>query len=371
MAKDYYKILGVEKNASREEIKKAYKRLAKKYHPDLNKADDATEKFKEINEAAAILGDPQKRQNFDQYGEAEFPQGFQPGGGFDFGGDFGDIFESLFGGGQFGGFGRRRRGPARGSDIRYDMEINLEDAAKGATKHINVPHLVTCNVCKGSGAKSKDAIDTCPDCNGTGAQTQARRTPFGIFQTTTTCRRCQGQGKYISDPCDECSGAGRIEDEDKIKVTVPAGVDTGTTLRLGGHGEAGERGASSGDLFIVMHIQPHKIFDRRENDLFVQVPISFVGATLGDSIEVPVINGSAKLKIPAGTQSNTLFKMKGKGIPFLKSSRVGDQFVKVVVHTPVNLNAAKKKAIKDFAKKMGDKIAPEKSFLEKVKEKFV
>ncbi|HII72418.1 TPA: molecular chaperone DnaJ [Candidatus Woesearchaeota archaeon] len=376
MAKDYYDILGVPKTASRDDIKKAYKRLAKKYHPDLNKEDGAADKFKELNEAAAVLGDEQKRAHYDQYGTAEFPGGFQGGaGGFDFSGfgnefDFGDIFESFFGGGHFGGMRGRRRGPQRGADIRYDMEVTLEEAVAGVTKHITVPRFVSCSKCDGSGAKSKDAVQTCPDCRGSGAVTQTRRTPFGLFQTTTTCRRCGGRGQYISELCDVCDGSGRVEEEKRIKVEVPAGVDSGTTLRLSGSGEAGERGARTGDLFIVVHVQPHKVFDRKDNDLFITVPVSFVGAVLGDTIEVPVVGGEAKLKIPPGTQSNTFFKMKGKGVPFLNSSRVGDQFVKVVVHTPENLNSLQKKALSDFAKKMGDKITPQKGFLDRVKEKF-
>ncbi len=377
MTKDYYKILGVDKNASREDIKRAYKRLAKKFHPDLNKDPDAAEKFKEINEAAAVLGDDTKRAHYDQYGTAEFPQGFQRGGGFDFRGfdfgsdfDFGDIFDSFFGGGSFGHFGGRRRGPKRGSDIRYDLEVTLEDAVKGTTEHIIVPRMATCPKCGGTGAKSKDAIVTCPVCHGSGRVTRTQRTPFGLFQTTTVCSRCGGTGQYISDPCPVCHGSGRVEEEKRIKVTVPPGVDNGTTLRISGGGEAGERGARPGDLFIVVHVKPHKVFERRDNDLYVEVPISFVTASLGGTIEVPIVGGKAKLKIPAGTQSNTLFKMKGKGVPYLNSSRVGDQFVKVVVHTPTNLNSSQKKALKDLAEKLGTKISPKKSFFDRVIEKF-
>jgi len=377
MAKDYYKILGVDKGASRDDIKKAYKRLAKKYHPDINKEDGATDKFKEINEAAAVLGDDQKRQQYDRFGTADFGPG-GPGGGFDFsgfdfgGGDFGDLFESLFGGSPFGGnFRGRRRGPRRGADLRYDIEVELEDAVKGTEKHINIPRYETCTKCDGSGAASSNDITSCPECNGAGMVTRTQRTPFGMFQTTTTCRRCHGEGKVIDKPCDECDGAGRVEKERKIRVEVPAGVETGTTLRLPGEGEAGEKGAGKGDLYVVVHVSPHDIFDRKGNDLFVRVPISFITATLGDTIDVPTITGKAKLKIPAGTQSNTLFKMKDKGVPYIRGSSVGDQYVKVVVHTPQKLNKKQQSALKSFAKEMGDKISPQKSFLEKVKEKFV
>ncbi|MBW2966883.1 molecular chaperone DnaJ [Candidatus Woesearchaeota archaeon] len=378
MAKDYYKILGVEKNASRDEIKKAYKRLAKKFHPDINKELGAAEKFKEINEAAAVLGDDQKRAQYDRYGTADFGPGAGPGAGFDFSGfgrgdfDFGDLFESLFAGGSpFGGFTSRRRGPRRGADLRYDLEIELEDAVGGITKHIVIPRYETCSRCDGSGAASKSAIKTCPTCGGSGVATRTQRTPFGMFQTTSTCRDCRGEGKVISEPCSVCDGAGRVEEERKLKVEVPAGVESGTTLRLGGQGEAGEKNAPSGDLYVVTHVLQHKIFDRRGNDLYVEVPISFIGAALGDKIEVPTIGGKAKLTIPAGTQSNTLFKMKGKGVPYIRGSGVGDEYVKVVVHTPQNLSAKQKAALKRFGDAVGDKIVPQKGFFERVKEKFV
>ncbi|MBU2561002.1 MAG: molecular chaperone DnaJ [Nanoarchaeota archaeon] len=379
MAKDYYKMLGVEKNASRDEIKKAYKRLAKKFHPDINKELGAAEKFKEINEAAAVLGDDQKRAQYDQFGTAEFPGGFGPGAGFDFSGfdfnkefDFGDLFESLFAGGPFGGFGQsRRRGPRRGADLRYDMEIDLEDAVTGSEKHITIPRYETCGKCRGTGAESDSAIRRCPDCNGSGVVTRTQRTPFGMFQTSSTCRNCHGDGKVIEEKCPICHGTGRVEEERKIKVDLPAGVETGTTLRLSGQGEAGEKGGRQGDLYVVVHVNPHNVFERRGNDIHVEVPISFVTAVLGDTIEVPTIDGKAKLKIPAATQSNTLFKMNGKGVPYIRGSGTGDQYVRVVVHTPENLSVKQKESLKVFAKSMGDKISPQKSFLDKVKEKFV
>ncbi|MBW2963930.1 molecular chaperone DnaJ [Candidatus Woesearchaeota archaeon] len=380
MAKDYYDILGVPKTATRDEIKKAYKRLAKKYHPDVNKELGSAEKFKEINEAAAVLGDDQKRAHYDKFGTAEFPGGAGPGAGFDFSGfdfgggnfDFDDLFESLFAGGPFGGFRtQRRRGPRQGADLRYDIELELEDAVKGAVKHIRIPRYETCSRCSGSGAEPGSSVTTCPDCNGSGVMSRTQRTPFGMFQTTSTCRRCHGEGKTIDKPCSECDGDGRIEAEREIKIDIPAGVDDGTTLRLGGQGEAGEKNARPGDLYVVTHVRPNKIFERRGNDLYVEVPISFVTAVLGDHIEVPTIDGKAKLKIPEGTQSNTLFRMSGKGVPYLQGSSVGSQFVRVVVHTPDSLNTKQKSALKEFAKAMGDKISPKKTFLEKVKEKIL
>jgi len=379
MAKDYYEILGVEKSASREEIKRAYKRLAKKFHPDINKELGAAEKFKEINEAAAVLGDDQKRAHYDQFGTAEFPGGAGPGAGFDFSGfggggdfDFGDIFESLFAGGPFGGFrSKGRRGPRRGSDLRYDMEVSLKDAVNSAEKHITIPRYETCKKCDGSGARSDSDIITCDDCNGSGTSVRTQRTPFGMFQTSSTCRQCRGEGKVIGEPCTECEGAGRVEKERKITVDIPAGVETGTTLRLSGQGEAGEKGARTGDLYVVVHVLPHRLFERKGNDLFIEVPISFITAVIGGTIEVPTVNAKAKLKIPAGTQSNTLFKMKGKGVPHIRGSGAGEQYVKAVVHTPENLNTKQKNLLKDFAKGVGDKISPSKGFIDKVKEKFV
>jgi molecular chaperone DnaJ len=378
MAKDYYKVLGVEKDASRDDIKRAYKRLAKKYHPDLNKESSSAEKFKEINEAAAVLADEQKRAQYDQYGTVEFGAS-GPGAGFDFSGfnfnsdfDIDRIFESFFGGSSpFGFRSSRRRGPRRGADLRYDMEVELEDAVNGATKSISIPRYETCDNCGGSGAASKSSIKTCPECGGAGMATRTQRTPFGLFQTTSTCGRCHGEGKIIAEPCEECRGSGRVEQERTIKVDVPAGVASGTTLRLSEQGEAGEKGSSTGDLYVVLHIKPHRIFERRGNDLYLEVPVSFVVAVLGGAVEVPTIDGKASLHITPGTQSNTLFKMKGKGVPYLNSSSVGDQYVKVVVHTPEDLNSKQKELLKDFGKALGDKISPQKSFLDKVKEKFV
>ena len=370
MAKDYYDILGVPRTATREEIKKAYKKLAKQYHPDLNKEPGAADKFKEINEAAAVLGDETKRKQYDQFGTADF-QGFQGGeGGFDFSNfsdmfDFGDVFESFF------GFGGGRRRAARGSDLRYNLSIDLEEAHNGIEKNILVPRYETCDSCKGNGSADGDAIETCNECNGRGMSTHTRRTPFGMFQTTSPCRSCGGRGKVIKEVCEFCDGEGRIQAKRKLKIDVPEGVLDGTTLRVAGEGEAGPQGGPSGDLYVVIRILEHKIFDRKGDDLYLQVPISFIGAVLGDEIEVPLISGKhAKLKIPAGTQSNTLFKMSGKGMPHLNSSRVGDQFVKVVVHTPESLNKKQKEALHKFAKEMGDKITPQKGFFDRIKEQF-
>ena len=357
--KDYYKILGVSKSATKEEIKNAYKKLAKQYHPDLNKNPDAAEKFKEINEAAAVLGDEQKRAQYNQYGSAG-PQ-FRGGAGFegfdfsDFmsesgGFDFDSIFENFF-----GGSGQRTRRKQRGSDLRYDMEIELADAAFGATKTINIPAAAECSRCHGTGAENPDDIITCAECNGRGVTTRTQRTPFGLFSTTATCRKCRGQGKYVKHACKECGGRGVVEKTRNIEIKIPPGSIDGTNLRIQGAGEAGERSAGSGDLYIVINIKPHKIFERHDSDIYIKVPISFTTAALGGEIEVPTLKGKAALKIPAGTQSNTIFRMKHQGIPDLRSHHVGDENVEVIISVPENLTRKQKKLLEDFEKENKNK----------------
>lgn len=358
--KDYYKLLGVSKNATKEEIKSAYKKLAKQYHPDLNKSPDASEKFKEINEAAAVLGDEQKRAQYEQFGTTgEQFRGFE---GFDFsdfmsdiggfGFDFDRIFENFFGGG--GGYGRTRR-RQRGSDLRYDLEIEMEDAAFGAAKTINIPRLEECDKCHGTGAESQQDIVTCTECNGRGVSTRTQRTPFGLFSTTTTCRKCGGEGKYIKNECPECDGKGVVRKTRKIEVKIPKGAVDGTNLRIQGEGEAGEKGLSSGDLYIVIHVKPHKVFERHGNEVYVKVPIPFTIAALGGSIEVPTLKGKASLKIPAGTQSNTVFRMKGLGIPELHSHHVGDEHVEVFITVPEKLTKRQKQLLEELDKESGKK----------------
>ena len=360
--KDYYKILGVSKNATKDEIKAAYKKLAKQYHPDLNKSHDATEKFKEINEAAAVLGDDQKRQQYDQFGAAG--EQFQGFGGFDFsdfmsdvggmGFDFDSIFDNFFG-------GRRERRRQRGSDLRYDMEIELEDAAFGTTKTISVLKDEECHKCKGTGAESSEDIVTCPECNGRGVSTRTQRTPFGMFSTTTICRKCKGQGKYIKRECQECSGRGVVEKTRKIEIKIPAGAVDGTNLRIQGEGEAGGRGMQAGDLYVIIHIKPHKIFKRHGNDIYLKLPVSFATAALGGEIEVPTLKGKADLKIPPGTQSGTIMRMRHLGIPDLHSHHVGDQNVEVVISVPEKLTKKQKKSLEEFEKE--DKNTKKKGFL--------
>lgn len=379
MAKDYYKILGVGKDASKEDIKKAYKRLAKKYHPDLNKEDGSAEKFKEINEAAALLGDDQKRQQYDQFGTADFA-GFQGGaGGFDFsdfmrgtegfGFDFDSIFDSFFGGGGtfFGGGGRRQRGARRGSDLVYEIDITLEEAADGAEKHITLPKMGRCDECNGKGAKFSSDVAACDECNGTGTARHTRRTPFGIFSTVTTCGKCHGEGTVIRNPCRQCHGTGVVEATKRIKVEIPAGVDSGTRLRVSGEGEAGQKGGPAGDLFVSINVINHKIFERHGNDIHIEMPVSFSTACLGGEIQVPTLSGKAKMKIPSGTQSNTVFRLKGEGIPSLRGYGKGDEKVTVIVDVPKKLTKRQREILEEFEEE--DKKSG-RSIFDRIKESF-
>ncbi|HLC65846.1 MAG TPA: molecular chaperone DnaJ [Candidatus Nanoarchaeia archaeon] len=351
MAKDYYKILGVNKDATKEEIKTAYKRLAKKHHPDLNKETGAADKFKEINEAASVLADDEKRRRYDQTGTVEG----EPFSGFDFrdfmgaGFDFEGIFDEFFGGGF-----RRRRGPQRGNDLRYDLDITLEEAATGATKAINVPRLEQCPKCNGLGAESESDIVTCEKCNGHGVVRREQRTPFGIFASTSTCSKCKGQGRYIKNECAECDGTGLVRKSRKIEVEIPAGAEEGMHLRLRGEGEAGGKGAPYGDLFVVLHERPHDTFQREGSDIVVKVPIDFATAALGGEIEVPTLTGKATLKIPAGTQSSTIFRMRDKGIAGLHGGH-GSEKVEVVVKVPEKLTKKQRELLEEFQKESGKK----------------
>ncbi|MBI2144189.1 molecular chaperone DnaJ [Candidatus Woesearchaeota archaeon] len=367
MAKDYYETLGVPRTASLDEIKKAYRKLAKKYHPDLNRSTDATERFKEINEAASVLGDPKKREVYDQYGTAA--EGFTAGGegfGFtDFSGfggtgsehiDIDELFENFFGGSSFGGFGfgggrgRERRRQRRGSDLIYELEITLEEAAAGITRAITLPRMEKCPECRGSGAASPDSINDCSDCGGTGSVRRTQRIAFGTFTTTSACGRCRGSGKVITTPCRACHGKGRVEKVRKIDVKIPAGVDTGHRLRIMGEGEAGEHGTPPGDLYISVRISPHKIFERRGNDIYAELRIPFAAAAMGGEVEVPTLDGKATLRIPSGTQSSTVFRMAGKGLPDIDAGHRGDENIKVTVAVPESLTRRQQELLKEFAK---------------------
>ncbi len=380
MAKDYYDILGVDRNASKEEIRKAYKKLAKKYHPDkyqdTAEKKKAEEKFKEINEAAAVLGDDNKRAQYDQFGKsgAGFDAGgfdFRDFGGFNnFGADFdfGDIFDMFFGGGS--SFSRGRRRSFRGSDLRFDIELSLEEVAEGVQKTIILPRLEKCHDCNGTGAKNSSDIITCPFCHGSGRVTRTRRTPFGMFQTTTTCSECNGEGKIIKNPCKTCRGSGRINKNSKIKINIPAGVEDGTRLKISGEGEAGVKGAAPGDLYVVVHVKEHEYFIRDGDDLYVDIPISFTQAALGDVVEVATLDGKTKLKIPPGTQTDTIFRLKNKGIPHLNGYGRGDQKIRVIVQVPKRLNKKQTELLKEFEKVSGPDSNPVKGFFKNIFDKI-
>ena len=358
--KDYYKTLGIEKGASKEEIKKAYKKLAKKYHPDLNKGSaDSEKKFKEINEAAGILTDDQKRAQYDQFGSSgpQFGGGQGGFGGQGFGGfDFNDIFDSFFGGGMGGG---RSRGPRPGSDLRYDIEITLEDVANGLEKKIKIKKRDQCSECDGKGGSGHKTCDT---CKGRGTILQQRRTAFGVFQTQTTCNICKGRGETVEKTCHHCNGTGQEIKEKTIQISIPPGVQDGTRLRISGEGEAGEAGAAMGDLYIFVSVKENDIFQRDGSDLYIEVPITFSQATMGDKIEIPTVTGKADLKVPAGTQPETLLRMKGKGLPRLRQYGHGDQYVKITIDVPKKLNKKQKELLKSFDKETKGKKPHEKLF---------
>ncbi|MEQ4936074.1 molecular chaperone DnaJ [Proteus terrae] len=374
MAKrDFYEVLGLSKAADEKEIKRAYKRLAMKYHPDRNQGDKESEaKFKEIKEAYEILSDAQKRAAYDQYGHAAFEQGGfggQGGGGFGGGADFGDIFGDVFGD-IFGG-GRRQQRAARGSDLQYNMDLTLEEAVRGVAKEIRIPTLETCDKCHGSGAKEGTSAETCSTCHGAG-QVHLRQ---GFFTVQQACPTCHGRGKVIKEPCSKCHGDGRVERSKTLSVKIPAGVDTGDRIRLSGEGEAGENGAPAGDLYVQVHVRQHHIFERDGNNLYCEVPINFAIAALGGEIEVPTLDGRVKLKIPAETQTGKMFRMKGKGVKSVRSSSIGDLMCRVVVETPVKLNEKQKELMQQlgesFGGKSGEKNTPRsKSFLDGVKKFF-
>ena len=347
--RDYYEILGVGKNADDKEIKKAYRRVAMKFHPDRNPDDpDADEKFKEATEAYDVLMDGQKRAAYDQYGHA----GVDPnmgGGGFG-GGSFSDIFGDVFGDIFGGGGGRGRGGPQRGSDLRYTLDISLEDAVKGTTVEIRVPTLSACDTCDGSGSKKGSSAATCGTWGGAGQV----RMQQGLFQVQQTCPTCRGRGKTITDPCNTCHGQGRVEKTKTLSVKVPPGVDTGDRIRLSGEGEAGAEGGPPGDLFVQMSVKQHPIFERDGKHLYCEVPITFVDAALGGELEVPTLDGRVKLKIPAETQTGKLFRLRGKGVKPVRGGSVGDLLCRAVVETPVKLSKKQKALLREFEDTMGD-----------------
>ena len=362
--RDYYEVLGVDKSADATAIKKAYRKLAMKYHPDKNPGDkEAEEKFKEINEAYEVLSDETKRRNYDQFGhEGVNGQGFGGAGGFGgqgFGGFddiFGDIFGDMFGGGFSGGSRQRRRGPERGADIKQRVNISFEEAAFGKKVQVKINRSEECDQCHGSGAKPGTSKKTCPTCHGSGQVQSVQRTPFGNIASTRTCSTCNGEGEVIDSPCSKCHGKGSIRKTKTIEVDIPAGIDNGQMIKLGGQGELGTRGGPRGDLYIEVNVQSHPLFTRDGYDVYLEMPITFAQATLGDKIQVPTLDGKVEYEVPEGTQTGTVFRLKGKGIPKLKSNVRGDQYVKVTVEIPKKLNEKQKELVREFAKECGQEV---------------
>ena len=376
MAKrDYYEVLGLSKGATEEEIKKAYRKLAKKYHPDLNPGNkEAEAAFKEVNEAYQVLSNPETRAQYDQFGhEGPTGQGF---GGFDFSGfgesGFGDIFDMFFGGNGFGGSTRRssgRKGPSRGSDVRYDLDITFEEAAFGTKKEIEVVRMEVCPECNGTGARRPGDVMTCPVCNGTGEVSQAQNTAFGRFVNVRACDRCHGEGTIISNPCPKCHGRKQIRRVRKISVTIPAGIDNDQAITLRGEGEMGERGGPAGDLYVYITVKPHKLFKRKGYDLYCDIPITFGQAALGSEIEVPTLGGRLKYTVPEGTQTGTVFRLRNQGIQHLKGNIRGDLYVKVNIEVPKRLTEKQKELLQQFEELTGE-MDQRKSFFNKMKDVF-
>lgn len=363
--RDYYEVLGVERSAGQDEIKKAYRKLARQYHPDVNKDDPTAEdKFKELSEAYEVLSDGQRRTQYDQFGHADPSQGMGggPEGFSDFGGGFGDIFDMFFG-------GNRGRGPQRGADLEYELEVDFEDAAFGIEEEIQIPRTEACNTCHGNGAKPGTTPERCTACNGSGEQQTVVNTPFGRMVNRKVCGACRGRGVHIAHPCPECQGQGRRRVRRTVKIKVPPGVDTGTRLRMPGAGENSPTGGQPGDLHIVMRVRPHDVFDREGANVYVDVPLTFVQAALGDEIDIPTLDGQVKLRIPEGTQTGTSFRLRGKGIPRLGSqNQRGDQHVRAHVLTPTHLTDRQRELLRDLGRELGETTQEQtRSFIERMK----
>ena len=380
--KDYYDILGVDKDASEKEIKRAYRKLSKKYHPDISDADNAEERFKEITEAYEVLSDEEMRARYDQYGHAGVNQeagggarqggfGGFGGGGAGAGGRFEDIFDIFFGERRGSSRGGRSRAQ-KGADLRYTMTIDFEEAAFGAEKEITVPRTEDCPECEGTGAKSESDVETCAKCDGTGEIKFKQNTPFGQMVQTQTCDRCNGTGKFVTDPCPNCNGEGKVKKRRKVTVNIPAGVNDGHKLRMRGEGQAGEKGGRAGDLYIIIRVKEHDLFEREGNNVICEVPINFVQAILGDEIKVPTLDGKVKFNIPEGTQPGASFRLKDKGIPYLNRRNArGDQIIKIKVVIPEDLDDEQKELLEEFAEMSGEEINPEhKNFWSKIKSFF-
>ncbi len=375
--RDYYEVLGLSKGAGESEIKKAYRTLAKKYHPDLHPGDAEAEKnFKEVNEAYAILSDAEKKAAYDQYGHAAFDPASGGFGGGEFGGfegfDFGDIFSSFFGGGGFGGGSSRRNGPTRGEDVGVRVSLTFEEAVFGTKKEISYQKIQKCSDCGGTGAHEGKGIKTCPNCGGTGQVRSAQRTPLGMIQTTHACNECGGSGKIIETPCKSCKGQGYTRVTKKLSVNIPAGIDDGERIALRGQGSDGKNGGPAGDLIIVVSVKNHKFFERDGRNVYCEVPITFTEAALGAEIKIPTLDGEESYTVPEGTQTDTTFTLRGRGIPDVNNpNRKGDLFVTVVVEVPKNLSAEQKELLCKFAESCGEKNHQKKTgFFENLKKNF-
>ena len=373
--RDYYEVLGVSRGASEDEIKKAYKKMARKYHPDLNPGDKtAEEKFKEVNEAYEVLSDADKKARYDQYGHAGVDPNFGAGGfggGFDGTFDFrdlGDIFGSFFGGGFGGGRRTNPNAPQRGESIRMSIAISFEEAAFGCEKAVTVERYETCDTCHGNGCAPGTSPEVCPDCHGTGTVQVRRQTPMGVFATSSPCPKCGGKGRIIHQPCKDCRGSGMVRKKKTIQASIPAGIDNGQTISIRGQGNAGKNGGPAGDLLITITVRPHELFRREGTSVLCEAPITFTQAVLGAELEIPTIDGKVKYTLPEGTQSGTTFRLKGKGIPSINGRGRGDQYVTVYIETPKNLNKEQKEALKKFAETMGESNYEEqKKFFKKFK----
>jgi molecular chaperone DnaJ len=364
MKRDFYEVLGVSRTCDDDDLKRAYRKLALKYHPDKNPDGEAEERFKEVNQAYQILSDPQRRAQYDRFGHAAFEQGGGPGG-FDFPGGFDDIIGDLFG--DFFGTGRGRGGRSRarrGADLQYQLEISFVEACQGCEKTLSIPRLTRCETCGGKGAKPGTTPQTCPQCNGSGQM----RFQQGFFSIAKTCGKCNGHGQIVTNPCVTCDGAGARRVTYTVNVKIPAGVDAGSRLKLRGEGEVGDNGGPSGDLYVVLDVEEHTIFTREGTDLVCEVPVSIAQAALGTEVEVPTLDGSAKVKVPPGTQSGQMFRLRGRGVPDLGGYGKGDELVRIVVETPKKLTARQRELLEEFARIAGEDVHPmSKSFLDKVK----
>ncbi|MGO4696288.1 molecular chaperone DnaJ [Paenibacillus sp. 2TAB26] len=365
--RDYYEVLGVGKDASADDIKKSYRQLARQYHPDVNKAADAETKFKEVKEAYDVLSDDGKRSTYDRFGHVDPNQGMGGGGGADFGGGFGDIFDMFFGG---GGGRRDPNAPQRGNDLQYTMTVEFKEAVFGKETEITIPRTETCDTCHGDGAKPGTKPESCSVCKGSGQQEVVQNTPFGRMVNRRACTNCSGTGRVIKDKCTTCHGVGKVKRQRKINIRIPAGVDDGAQIRMSGEGEGGLRGGPAGDLYIVIRVKPHEFFEREGDDIYCEVPLTFVQAALGDEIEIPTLTEKVKLKVPAGTQTGTYFRLKGKGVPKLRGYGQGDQHVKVTIVTPTSLTDDQKDLLRQFGGLSGDSVSNDQEHHESIFEKM-